>query len=197
MIVFIDFLQSSIGTYRFREALNIHPIFIRISLSRAHESEIEKGAGIMSYFRSPIEINGGTNSRVFQSHSEDRSFWKPMRRDGGDRWIPRSPWPMPMLVYYPLSSDRFQDRDTDNTDDRCRTARTENRRWQCDGVEHRRLIYLVECNGRPFVASIAFSWILRRIRDCRNGRREKSVSEGCFFRETTTIKQHTNTQKNS
>lgn len=76
---------------------------------------------------------------------EDRSFWKPMRRDGGDRRIPRSPWPMPgRFSFTPLSSDRFQDWDTDNADDRCRTRRTENRWWQCDGVEHRRrLIYLV------------------------------------------------------
>lgn len=69
-MIFIDFPQDSIDTYRFREALNDHSIFIQISVSRAHESKIEKGAGIMSYFRSPIEIIGGTNSRVFQSHSK-------------------------------------------------------------------------------------------------------------------------------
>lgn len=83
---------------------------------------------------------------------EDRSFWKPMRRDGGDRRIPRSPRPMPgRLSFTPLSSDRFQDWDTDNADDRCRTRRTENRWWQGDGVEHRRrLIYFV---GRHVLVS--------------------------------------------
>lgn len=42
---------------------------------------------------------------------EDRSFWKPMRRDGGDRWIPRSPWPIPrgsFTVLCPLTGSRIE-----------------------------------------------------------------------------------------
>lgn len=42
---------------------------------------------------------------------EDRSFWKPMRRDGGDRWIPRSPWLMlrgSFTVLCPLTGSRIE-----------------------------------------------------------------------------------------
>lgn len=85
-----------------------------------------RNSGLEDYFRSPIESMRDKLAFVPVTF-KDRSFSKPMRRDGDDRKIPRYPWPMSSLLYS-LSSDRFQDRDTDNTDDRCRTTRTENRR---------------------------------------------------------------------
>lgn len=101
------------GSYRWA----VHLILIPISIS-----------GIRKGYRNPELFSILDRDSVRHKLArvpvtfKDRSFSKPMRRDAGDRKIPRSPWPMPWLVY-PLSADRFQDRDTDNADDRCRTIR--------------------------------------------------------------------------
>ncbi|XP_011173286.1 uncharacterized protein LOC105205586 [Solenopsis invicta] len=60
--------------YRFREAFDSHPIFIQISLSRAHESEIKKDAGIVRLFSISYRNQWGNKLARVPVTFEDRSF---------------------------------------------------------------------------------------------------------------------------
>lgn len=138
-----------------------------------------RNIGLEDYFRPPIESIRDKLSRSFRSHSKIVHFQSRWGvTETTERFLDTRGRCQASFTL--LSSDRFQDRDTDNTDDRCRTTRTENRRWQCDGVEHRRLIYFVECNGRQSL------WRRRR-----RGRSQRFLLENAYvksqlFSNTTT-----------
>ena len=122
-----------------------------------------------------------------------------MRRDGGGRWIPRSPWPMPrgsFTVLSPLTGSRIEIPITRMIDVGLPGQKIVDDSATVSNIDVS-FTYFVECNGWPFLASIVFSWILRRIRDCQ--RRPPppcggNLPKGCSFRKTTTIKQCTNTR---
>lgn len=172
---------------------DIHP---NISFTGARARDREKGAEIVSYFRSPIEINEGTNSRVFQSHSkivrsESRwgvteatdGFLDPMGRCRGS-----------FTVLCPLTGSRIEIPITRMIDAGLRGEKIVDDSATVSNIDVS--FTWSNATGGPFVAPIAFSWIICRIRDCRRGRRENFISGGCsffLFRNTTAMNQRANT----